>query len=80
LAGTDWVTGDKDRLIRILLNGMDGSITVNGENYVNAMPQHSFLSDDEMAIVLTYIRQSFGNNASVITSAEVAAIRNSSKN
>ena len=80
LAGTDWVTGDKDRLIRILLNGMDGSITVNGENYVNAMPQHSFLSDDEMAIVLTYIRQSFGNNASEITSAEVAAIRNSSKN
>jgi mono/diheme cytochrome c family protein len=75
LAGTDWVTGDKQRLISLVLNGLQGSITVNGEDYINAMPQHSFLSDEEVANALTYIRQSFGNNASPITVDEVVAVR-----
>jgi glucose/arabinose dehydrogenase len=75
LAATDWVTGDKSRLIDLVLNGLQGSITVNGETYINAMPQHSFLSDEEVANVLSYIRQSFGNNASPVTFDEVAAIR-----
>ncbi len=76
LAGTNWVTGDKKRLIGIVLKGLEGSIVVNGENYINAMPQHSFLSDQEVASVLTYIRQNFGNKASDVTSEEVKAIRN----
>jgi glucose/arabinose dehydrogenase len=75
LAGTDWVTGDKKRLIGILLNGLEGSIVVNGETYINAMPQHGFLSDREIANVLTYIRQSFGNAASDVSQEEVAKIR-----
>lgn len=79
LAGTDWVTGDKKRLIGILLNGLEGSITVNGENYINAMPQHSFLSNEEAANVLTYIRQNFGNDASEIKPEEVAAVRNTTR-
>ncbi|HEX6225334.1 MAG TPA: c-type cytochrome [Chryseolinea sp.] len=79
LAGTDWVTGDKDRLIRVVLNGLEGNIVVNGQNYINAMPQHGFLSDDEVAGVLTYIRQSFGNNASEINADEVRQIRQEKK-
>ena len=79
LAGTDWVTGDKERLIGVVMNGLEGSIVVNGETYINAMPQHSFLSDDEIAKVLTYIRQSFGNNASEITVEEVKNIRSKRK-
>ena len=75
LAGTDWVTGDKKRLIGILLNGLEGSITVNGEEYINVMPQHSFLSNEEAANVLTYIRQNFGNKASEIRPEEVAGVR-----
>lgn len=75
LAGTDWVTGDKDRLIGILLNGLEGNIVVNGESYNQAMPQHSFLSDKDAASVLTYIRQNFGNTASEVTEAEVQAVR-----
>lgn len=75
LAGTDWVTGDKERLIKILLNGMEGSIDVNGEVYVGLMPQHSFLSDEELAEILTYIRQNFGNKASAVTTNEVMEIR-----
>jgi glucose/arabinose dehydrogenase/mono/diheme cytochrome c family protein len=77
LAGTDWVTGDKTRLITLVLNGLEGSITVNGETFINAMPQHSFLTDEEAANVLTYIRQNFGNKASEIKPQEIKAIRNS---
>jgi glucose/arabinose dehydrogenase/mono/diheme cytochrome c family protein len=79
LAGTTWVTGDKKRLIGIALNGLEGPVEVNGEQYDGAMPQHSFLSNEELANVLTYIRQSFGNKASAVTAEEVAAVRNSQK-
>jgi mono/diheme cytochrome c family protein len=64
-------------LITLVLNGLEGSITVNGENFINAMPQHSFLSDEEAANVLSYIRQNFGNKASAIKPEEVKAIRSS---
>ncbi|SMO69883.1 PQQ-dependent sugar dehydrogenase [Fodinibius sediminis] len=80
LAGTDWVTGDKERLIGVILNGLEGSIEVNGQMYNNVMPQHSFLSDDEVAQVLTYIRKSFGNNARAVSVEEVKKIRSSTEN
>lgn len=80
LAGTDWVTGDKNRLIRVVLQGLEGSIEVNGENYDNLMPQHSFLSDEDVAQVLTYIRQNFGNEASEISPEEVTQVRSSLNN
>lgn len=75
LAGVDWVTGDKERLISIILNGMDGPVEVRGETYNFVMPQHSFLKDEEAASVLTYIRQNFGNNASPVTPEEVRTMR-----
>ncbi len=76
LIQTDWVNGDKERLIEITLNGMSGKIEVNGETYNSIMPPHSHLSDKQIADVLTYIRQSFGNNASEITVPEVQKVRN----
>ncbi|WPP51237.1 c-type cytochrome [Catalinimonas niigatensis] len=76
LAATDWVSGDKERLINIVLNGLEGSIEVNGELYNSVMPQHRFLSDEEIAEILSFIRQNFGNNASVISAEEVKAVRN----
>lgn len=75
ITNTDWVSGDKERLIRIVLEGMEGSIQVNGETYNGVMPQHSFLSDEEIAEVLTYIRSNFENNASAIELKEVQEIR-----
>lgn len=75
LKGTDWVTGDKERLIDIVLNGREEAMEVNGETYTNAMPQHSFLSDKELAAVLTYIRSSFGNEAEAVTEQEVKKVR-----
>lgn len=76
LAGTEWVTGNKERLISLVIQGMEGPITVNGESYNQVMPQHSFLNNEEIADVLTFIRQHFGNEATDITPAEVAAVRN----
>lgn len=75
LANISWVKGDKNLLISIVLKGMEGPIEVNEVQYNGTMPQHSFLSDEEVASVLTHIRQNFGNEASAVTVAEVAAVR-----
>ncbi|MDA8763749.1 PQQ-dependent sugar dehydrogenase [Flavobacteriaceae bacterium] len=75
LNGTDWVTGDKQRLVNLILNGMEGAIEVNGEIYDGVMPQHSFLNDDQIADVLTYIRTHFGNQAESISAEEVEKLR-----
>jgi len=75
IAETEWVTGDKQRLISIILNGLDGQILVRGEPYNSPMPAHDFLSDREIAEVLTYIRQNFGNDASEVTEEEVTEMR-----
>ena len=72
---TEWVSGDKERLISIVLEGQEGPIEVKGETYNNVMPSQNFLSDQEVAAVLTYIRQNFGNDASKITAEEVADVR-----
>jgi mono/diheme cytochrome c family protein len=77
LDSSEYVIGDKTRLIGILLNGLQEPITVKGKQYNNLMPSHKFLSDVDMAMVLTYIRQNFGNASSEITPAEIAALRNS---
>jgi mono/diheme cytochrome c family protein len=76
LTGTDWVTGDKERLINVILNGMEGSLEINGEVYNGVMPQHGFLKDEEIADVLTYIRTNFENNASEVETIEVEELRN----
>lgn len=75
LVETEWVLGDETRLITIVLNGLQGEITVNGETYNNVMAPHSFLTDDEVAGVLTYVRQSFGNDADPISVEAVAEVR-----
>lgn len=75
LAETDWVVGDKGRLIRLVLNGLSGRMEVNGEVYNNVMPPHRHLGDEELAAVLTFVRGHFGNEADPVTTAEVAAVR-----
>ncbi len=78
LIDTEWVTGEKERLIKITLEGISGKIEVKGEQYNSLMPPHSHLSDKQIADVLTYIRKSFGNNASEVTTEEVQKVRNAS--
>lgn len=79
LAGTDWVTGDKERLIDVIMNGLEGPIVVLGERYNTPMPAHGFLSDEQIADVATYIRQSFGNEASAVSVEEVQRVRERSR-
>jgi len=69
------VAGDKARLIRLVLHGMMGPITVMGNNYNNVMTPWNSLSDADIAAVLTYVRHHFGNGASAVTVEEVAAER-----
>lgn len=79
LVKTSHVIGDKSALIKIILNGLSGEITVNGEKYWGEMPSQAFLKDEEIATVLTYIRNSFGNKASAVTSEEVKKVRAANK-
>ncbi|MBC3785336.1 c-type cytochrome [Spirosoma utsteinense] len=74
LRGTDWVLGDKNRLINVLLKGLQGE-EVEGEVYDNAMPAHDFLDNTQIADVLTYIRSNFTNKADAVTPDQVKAAR-----
>ncbi len=69
------VTGDKTALIKIILNGLSEPMTINNEKYNNAMPAHSFLTDQQIADVLSYVRNTFGNKAEVVKVDEVAKLR-----
>jgi len=83
LAGSDWVLGDKDRLIKISMYGLMGEIEVNGVKYNNVMAPPGIppgsLTDDQIANVLTYIRNDWGNSASAVSAEEVATVRASLK-
>jgi glucose/arabinose dehydrogenase len=71
LSQTDWVTGDKGRLIRIMLSGLSGEIEVNGNTYNQEMPAYDHLSDEEIADILTFIRNEFGNQSVAVIPGEV---------
>ncbi len=75
LVDTEWVLGDKERLIKVILNGLSDPIEIKGEIYQNIMAPHAFLSDQQIADVLTFIRNSWGNEASPVTVEEVKAVR-----
>lgn len=75
LAGSEWVNGPVENLIRIQLRGLMGPITVAGKQYSSAMPPNATMTDEEIAEVLTYIRSSWGNKASAVTPDMVKALR-----
>lgn len=76
LAKADYLNEDVNRAIQIVLFGKSGEITVNGEKYNNIMPKQN-LTDEEVADVLTYIYNSWGNNKTEITPQMVAEVKNS---
>ena len=73
LAKSDYL-GDKNTVIKQLLKGSSGEITVNGKKYNNTMPPQK-LSDEDMAAVLTYVYSNFGNSGPAVTADEVKAVR-----
>lgn len=75
LVGTEWVMGDKVRLIGIVLNGFNEEIEIDGDRYANEMAALDYLSDEEIANILTYVRFEFGRRSNNVTIEEVAAVR-----
>lgn len=75
LANSDFLMADKERSINLVLRGLSGPVTVNGQAYNGVMPPFANLTDHEIAAVLTYVRSSFGNSGDAVTDAEVAAVR-----
>ena len=76
LAGSEWVEMDSSVAIRIILHGLQGDIEVRGQTYSNVMaPWAGLLNDAEIASVTSYIRNSWGNNFSMVSVSEVKAIR-----
>ncbi len=76
--GTKWVLGNEERLIKLVLKGVMGPMEVNGRTYPGQVPMTPFgglLNDKETAAVLTYVRNSFGNNASPIKPEKVKEVR-----
>jgi len=82
LAGSDWLDGDEERLIKIVLHGLQGPISVNGKHYgpeLGTPPMTRFneliSKDDELAAVLTYVNNSWGNKGPVVKPESVAKVR-----
>ncbi|MDB4291380.1 c-type cytochrome [Cyclobacteriaceae bacterium] len=82
LKGTQWVLGDEERLIKITLNGVMGKMEVMEKSYSGKVPMMAFgslLNDREIAGVLTYVRNSFGNKAAAISPEKVKQVREDTK-
>ena len=77
LAGSDFLQADHDRAVRIVLKGLSGPVTVNGATINSAMPpQEAVLTDAQIADVLTYVLNSWGNKGDAVSTDQVKAIRN----
>ncbi len=74
LAKSDYLMADKDRSIRAVVKGLTGPVTVNGKNYNSVMPPVS-LSEEQVANVLTYVRNSFGNSGDAVSIDEVRKVK-----
>jgi len=79
LAKSDLLAKTPQRAIEIVLNGLTGPITVNGNQYNSVMPPMSQLNDDEVANILTYVQSSWGNDGPQVTAKQVAEIRAKTK-
>jgi len=76
LAGSEWANGSEERIIRIVLHGLNGKINVAGKDFENAMASlGGTLKDDQIANVLTYVRSEWGNSSPAVSAETVAKIR-----
>jgi mono/diheme cytochrome c family protein len=78
LASSDWVTGDVRRLIGVAVHGLMGPIKVNGKEITGVppvMPAHGFMKDDQLASILTYVRNAWGNRSDAVLPEDIARYR-----
>ena len=75
LDGSEWLVNDPSVPIRVVIGGLQGPVKVAGQEFTNVMPPHIDLDDQKISDVLTYVRQSWSNDASAVTPAQVKEIR-----
>jgi mono/diheme cytochrome c family protein len=76
LAGADWLREQPtERAISVVLRGLSGPLTVNGQAYNAVMPPMAHLSDRDVAAILTHVYGNWGNDGRVVSEAMVAAVR-----
>ena len=79
LAKSDYLLSNPQRAVEVVLNGLSGPVKVNGATYNSVMPPMSQLNDDEIANILTYALNSWGNKGPAITAEQVANTRATTK-
>lgn len=75
LAKSDYLMEDKERSIKLILEGANGEMKVNNKTYYGNMLGYNMLKDQQVADVLNYIRNSWGNKGEVIQAKEVGKVR-----
>jgi mono/diheme cytochrome c family protein len=75
LERTKWTLGAPQTIIGMILKGSHGTVNIDDETFSNTMPAQKHLTDQQLADVLTYVRKSFGNNASAVMPSTVKALR-----
>lgn len=75
ITASEWVSGNPRKLVELVLKGLSGPVEVKGKSYNGVMPAHDFLSDEQVAQILTYIRMGFKNNSSPIVGKDVKRVR-----
>ena len=74
-----WAGGDKSRIIRMILKGSNGKVEIDGDTFSNTMPAQPKFTDQQIADVLSYVRNNFGIKASAVTVGEVRVVRAKTK-
>ncbi len=75
LHGAPIATGDANAFARILLHGMEGPVEVKGVKYEGIMPPATFDSDEDLAAVITFVRNSWGNASGAVTPDLIAKVK-----
>lgn len=75
LSDSEWVVGSEEQLIRIVLHGVTGQISVDGRSYNMEMPPFGSLNDEQIAAILTYLRREWNHGANPVAPATVGEVR-----
>jgi len=75
LAKSDFLLGERNKVLSVALFGLSGELTVNGQKYNGVMPSMGYLSDEDLAAVLSFVFSSWGNTGSAVSVEEVSALR-----
>lgn len=75
LSGSEYVTGSKGKILSIVMKGLNGGFAVKGIKYNQEMPSFAFMSDEQIRLVVNFVRINFGNHAQLVTLADVKKAR-----